>query len=315
MGAAMTNPPPPAPAPPPPPDPASPSEARTFEYQPQPGHDPGPQRGGAGVGMYAALIAMTLLAAGAGYLAYWLWSNERDTTAKLESSQAQVEELREARTEAAEKATSLEEARTLKEKQLEEANQKMQEVSTELAAAQSRLEELDEERAEISERLAEFKRMTEQFRRMIDSGQLEIVFRRGRMIVQLPAQVLFPSGSADLTDEGRAAIRDVARILRKMRGRHFIVGGHTDAVPVSNDDFGSNWELSAARAVNVTEALIKAGLKPQQLVAAGYAEHDPVASNRREDGRQKNRRIEIVLEPKLKPLPDLEGLEAAAAKR
>jgi chemotaxis protein MotB len=216
---------------------------------------------------------------------------------------------------ASERIASLEEERTRKGEQLDDTEQKLQEVSRELAAAQSRLEELSEEQAEISERLAEFKRMTEQFRRMIDGGQLEITFRRGRMIVQLPAQVLFASGNADLTDEGQQAIRDVAKILRRMRERHFIVGGHTDAVPVSNEQFGSNWELSATRAVNVTEALIKAGMRPQQLVAAGYAEHDPVASNARKDGRQKNRRIEIVLEPKLRPLPELEDLQAAAGKR
>src|SRR5690606_5652418 len=144
--------------------------------------------------------------------------------------------------------------------------------------------------------------------------KLEIAFRRGRMIVQLPAQVLFPSGSAELTGEGVEAIADVAKILRDMRDQHFIVGGHTDSIPVSNDEFRSNWELSAARAVNVTESLVKAGLKPGQLVAAGYAEFDPVAKNNTQAGRQKNRRIEIILEPKLREIPDLESLERAAAQ-
>jgi chemotaxis protein MotB len=145
---------------------------------------------------------------------------------------------------------------------------------------------------------------------MIDSGRLKVTFRRGRMIVELPAQVLFPSGSAELTDDGQKSLAEVAHILRVMRGRHFIVGGHTDNVPVSTERFANNWELSTARAVTVTGALIRGGLRPEQLVAAGYSEYDPVARNTSEAGRQKNRRIEIMLEPRLKPIPGLEGSSA-----
>jgi chemotaxis protein MotB len=126
------------------------------------------------------------------------------------------------------------------------------------------------------------------------------------MIVELPAQVLFPSGSAELTADGRKALGEVAKILRSMPRRRFIVAGHTDNVPVSTDRFASNWELSSARAVEVTAEMIRGGLRPEQLVAAGYSEHDPVARNTSDAGRQKNRRIEIILEPRLAPLPGLE---------
>jgi len=138
---------------------------------------------------------------------------------------------------------------------------------------------------------------------MIDSGRLDVTFRRGRMIVELPAQVLFPSGSSELTGDGGKALADVAKVLRSLRSRRFIVAGHTDNIPVATPQFKSNWELSTARAVEVTKELVRGGLRPEQLVAAGYSEYDPVARNSNEKGRQKNRRIEIILEPRLAPMP------------
>ena len=176
------------------------------------------------------------------------------------------------------------------------------ELKTKLGVAEAARGELEEASAELQQSLAEVKRMTQQFQRMIDSGKLEVTYRRGRMIVELPAAVLFASGSADLSDEGRSALREVAAVLRKVPGKRFIVAGHTDNVPISKAQTGfeDNWALSAARAVTVTQALIDSGLHPGHLVAAGYGEYDPVASNTSARGRQKNRRIEIVLEPELR---------------
>lgn len=165
-----------------------------------------------------------------------------------------------------------------------------------LAAATAKLEELEEARAAIDQRLAEFKTLRAKFQRMIDAGTLDITFRRGRMIVELPAAVLFDSGSAELSEAGGEAVTRLAKILRSVPRHRFLVGGHTDNVPAVKA-YKSNWELSAARAVRVTESLIRHGVSPQRLVLAGYAEYDPVAGNGRESGRQKNRRIEIILEP------------------
>jgi len=153
--------------------------------------------------------------------------------------------------------------------------------------------------------MAEYRKVTQQFRSMIDSGKLAVTFRRGRMIVELPAAVLFASGSAELSAPGAAALKEVAAILGNVPGKRFIVAGHTDDVPIIKalTGYSSNWALSAARAVIVTEALLSAGLPPNDLSAAGFGEYDPIASNRAPAGRQKNRRIEIVLEPELKAFP------------
>jgi chemotaxis protein MotB len=247
-------------------------------------------------GAVTVAVLLFAIAAGLGYYASTLWLQNDEARTALASVRRQNEQR-------GTKVVALEAQRDQRDELIKQANAKLFELNTALASAQTRLDELDEERDQIEAQLAEFRQLTRQFQRMIDSGRLTVAFRRGRMIVELPAQVLFPSGSEQLTDEGRKSLGDVAKILRTMRSRRFIVAGHTDDVPVANERFASNWSLSAARAVEVTSALIRGGLRPEQLVAAGYSEYDPVARNASAAGRKKNRRIEIILEPRLAPLP------------
>lgn len=260
-------------------------------------------------------ISLFVLAAALMYYASQLWLQQRDTSAKLKVTNDVLQEVRAQNKERGTKLVALEQQSKESTDKLKASDDKVLELSTALAAAQTRLDELDEERGEIKEQLAEFKQITQQFKRMIDSGRLQVTFRRGRMIVELPAQVLFPSGSDELTDDGQKSLSEVARILRVMRSRRFIVAGHTDNVPVSTEKFANNWELSTARAVRVTAALIRGGLRPEQLVAAGYSEYDPVARNTTEAGKQKNRRIEIILEPRLRPIPGLEPAKPAKSAK
>jgi chemotaxis protein MotB len=90
------------------------------------------------------------------------------------------------------------------------------------------------------------------------------------------------------------------------------VVGHTDNLPLKNAAFADNWELSTARALTVTHVLVKAGMKPQMLLAAGAGEHDPIGSNARATERQRNRRIEIQLLPAIAELPPLPATLGAA---
>jgi chemotaxis protein MotB len=266
-----------------------------------------PSRSSSSAGQ-AWLVASVLLmlAVGLGYSAFKLWTEEESTRKKLEVTHGELTERHRAASVTSEKVEMLEQQKAERDALLQQSNAKLLELNTALAAAETRLAELHEERSEVREQLAEFRQLAQQFKRMIDSGRLEVTFRRGRMIVELPAAVLFPSGSAELTGDGGKSLAEVAKILRGMRGRRFIVAGHTDNIPVATAQFRNNWELSTARAVEVTDALIRGGLRPEQLVAAGYSEYDPVARNGSEKGRQKNRRIEIILEPRLAPMPSLE---------
>ena len=184
-----------------------------------------------------------------------------------------------------------------------------------LQDAETRLEELRRQKAAAEARAATFRGLVEKLRSMIDSGQLKVSIRNGRMLIVLPNDVLFDSGRTDLRQAGQATLRQVAEVLAGIADRRFLVAGHTDNVPIRTARFPSNWELSTARAVEVTKLLVAGGMKPTLLGAAGYAEFDPVAPNETVEGRALNRRIEIILEPNLSDLPSLEGLPSSEPKK
>ena len=186
-----------------------------------------------------------------------------------------------------------------------------------LTSSRAELDDLRKAKEDADKRAAIFKSITEKFKSLIDSGKLQVVMRHGRMVVKLPASVLFSSGSAELSKDGLVAVSEVAHILRQFSDRRFEVAGHTDNIPVTTTSpFKTNLELSAVRAVTVAQALEKGGMIPSHLSAAGYAEFQPVASNKTEAGRQENRRIEIALVPNLSELSALDadaGAPIAAA--
>jgi len=126
--------------------------------------------------------------------------------------------------------------------------------------------------------------------------------------VELSENILFDSGKDELKKEGQEALTQVAGVLSSIANRDFQIAGHTDNIPIKSAKFPSNWELSTARAVEVTRFLADKGVDPSRLSAAGYADTQPVASNSDGDGRRQNRRIEIVLMPNLDELPDLSSL-------
>ena len=176
--------------------------------------------------------------------------------------------------------------------------------------SKKRLDELRKQREAAEARIATFKKLIDRFQSMIDSGQLKVVVRNGRMLISLPDAVLFDSGKTDIKPGGATALAKVAEVLGAMPDRSFVVAGHTDDVPIKTPRFPSNWELSTARAVEVVNYLITKGMKPQALAAAGYGQFDPVGPNDSPEHKAQNRRIEIVLQPNLGELPSMEGLSA-----
>ncbi|MCS6912531.1 MAG: OmpA family protein [Myxococcales bacterium] len=182
-----------------------------------------------------------------------------------------------------------------------------------LEEAKARLEELRRQKAAAEARAATFRKLVSQLRSMIDAGQLKVVIREGRMLIALPDDVLFDSGKTEIKPAGQVALGKIAQVLATVPDRRFLVAGHTDNVPIRRSSrFESNWELSAARAIEVVKFLIANGMRPQVLAAAGYGEFDPIAKNDTPEQRALNRRIEIILQPNLADLPSLEGLEQEA---
>jgi chemotaxis protein MotB len=115
------------------------------------------------------------------------------------------------------------------------------------------------------------------------------------MIISLGEKGVFDSGSDLIKPEGRVLLDTVATSLANI-GNYIRIEGHTDNVPISNSRFPSNWELSAARATGVlTYMVAKFGLPPEALAVAGYGEYRPTASNDTEEGKARNRRVDIVV--------------------
>ena len=179
----------------------------------------------------------------------------------------------------------------------------------EINAMEAALAEAAAREARAAKRLSEYNSMLKQLKSMIDSGKLTVRIVRNKMVIELPEAVLFPSGSAKLKKDGIRVLAELGPVLASIQGREFQVGGHTDNKPIKTKRFPSNWELSGARAIDVTELLIEYGVPGNRISAAAYADTQPSESNETKEGRAKNRRIEISLQPNLDELPDLSSFE------
>jgi chemotaxis protein MotB len=130
------------------------------------------------------------------------------------------------------------------------------------------------------------------------------------LVVTFVSEVLFDSGKAELKSETKHLIKSVSDTIQEEQGRNIGIEGHTDNVPIKLSKWKSNWELSTARAVSVLHYLESCGIAPSRMRATGFGEYHPVATNDSADGRKKNRRVEIILLPKLTP-QELQTLKEA----
>ena len=172
----------------------------------------------------------------------------------------------------------------------------------------ARIAELQKRQEAAEKRAAQYRQMMAKFHDMISAGKLEVQIRDGLMLVKLPDNILFDPGKTEIKKAGKDAIAQVTQILSGIEGRKFQVTGHTDNIPIKSARFKSNWELSTARAVEVTKLMIADGMDPKRLSAAGYADELPVGDNATDEGRRANRRIEIVVQPNIEDLPSMEDM-------
>jgi chemotaxis protein MotB len=157
---------------------------------------------------------------------------------------------------------------------------------------------LVEEKSELEAKSSEYEQLTRSLQTQIAAGDVELSELKGRMTVKLRDRVLFPFGSARITREGQVALDAVASALQGLRGKNVIVAGYTDDVGVSRRaSYADNWELSTMRALAVVRHLQSRGVDPRMLGAAGFSEYRPLVPNDTEEGRSRNRRIEIALTP------------------
>jgi len=146
-----------------------------------------------------------------------------------------------------------------------------------------------------------YESMLEKMKSEISRGQITISELKGKLTVNMVDSILFDSGKAEVKKGGLEILGKVISILKDVKDKSIRIEGHTDNVQISRalaQRYPTNWELSAARAINVARYLQDEGIGPGQLSAAAYGEWKPVAENDTPEGRAKNRRIEIVLVPK-----------------
>jgi chemotaxis protein MotB len=170
---------------------------------------------------------------------------------------------------------------------------------------------------QLSEAQGSFKSFQEKMKDEIARGEIDLEETGGKLRVGVVDKILFDAGEAEISKRGEEVLARVAEALVEIPDKQIQVSGHTDRTPISGKlatQFPSNWELSAARAVHVVRFLAeKAKVPPERLVASGYGEFHPVASNKTSASRAKNRRIEILLTPMFAPVPKAK-LENAGKK-
>jgi len=193
--------------------------------------------------------------------------------------------------------------------------------STEISKLSVTLEEQQKALAEYKARAAQLERIKQRFEQLrrklneLTRFGLAVSIRRNRMIISLPGDVLFASGRDTLTRDGEEILRKVAAVIQgdpSLLSREYQITGHTDNKPLrGGPPFYDNWGLSLMRARRVLLFLIdpdEGGMPVARWSAAGFADTDPVASNEDADGRQKNRRCELIVVPSAEEMLDLQNI-------
>ena len=168
-----------------------------------------------------------------------------------------------------------------------------------LEAEQKRLLDLRRLLQQQSEAVENLRKKMEEALRGFSSNELSVFTKNGRVYVSMQESLLFPSGSAVVNEKGKQALQTVAQALNSNPDINVVVEGHTDSIPIKKA-FEDNWALSVARATSIVRILTNIyAVDPTRVTASGRAYFDPVDTNSTPEGRQRNRRTEIILAPKL----------------
>jgi chemotaxis protein MotB len=212
-------------------------------------------------------------------------------------------------------ATALHDVEDLR-KQFAERGINLENLSASLEQQRKALEEYQRRAEQLEQIRQRFEQLRNKLQKLTQLG-LKVEVRDNRMLIQLPGDVLFDSGSDRLKKEGQNILLQIAEVVRNdadLSKREFQVAGHTDSKPLVGGRFGDNWGLSAMRARSVLKLLTTpqadagGGLDPANWSAAGYGETDPVAGNDSDEGRQRNRRVELVVQPNVEEMLNLNSL-------
>ena len=138
--------------------------------------------------------------------------------------------------------------------------------------------------------------------------EVDVQVLKGVVYISLADNMLYKSGSYELYDRAAETLSKIAKIIKDYNNYDVLIEGNTDDVPISKQNIRNNWDLSCLRASSVVQALqTKYGVDPKRLTAGGRGEYNPIADNNTELGKQRNRRTQIIITPKLDEFMDLIG--------
>jgi chemotaxis protein MotB len=230
----------------------------------------------------------------------------------LERCQAELQQTQTQLASARQQARDEAEEVRRRDDEILELRSQSDKLTRNLSATQREMDDLRRAHAQAEQRSELYRTLVSRLKEMISAGTLAVEIRKGKMIVKLGDQILFDPGQAALKSDGKVALRQVAQVLKEIPDRDFLVAGHTDNRPIKNSPYASNWDLSTARAVTVVRFLQGEGVDPRHLAAAGYSEFDAIEDNNDADKRALNRRIEVVVMPRIDELPAIEVTEPTA---
>ena len=190
------------------------------------------------------------------------------------------------------------------ERNLETIQQKNDKLASDLEAREQKVEELEQILEKQEQAVNGLKDKISQALLSFKEKDLTVDIRNGKVYVSLAEQLLFQSGSIQVDPKGINALEQLANALSDTKDIHIMIEGHTDNVPISRPSqyMKDNWDLSVMRATSISKILINGGVSPEQITASGRGEHSPVTDNESPEGRQKNRRTEIIITPNLDEL-------------
>ncbi len=152
-----------------------------------------------------------------------------------------------------------------------------------------------ESKDKMVELLPSLKRLNEELKEDIAAGRIQISMQPRGLVVSLKQAAFFPSGEETIPPERYPSLEKVAAVIKKLPNP-VRLEGHTDAVPIHNARFASNWDLSAARSITMlTLFSSRFGVPTDQMAISGYAETKPIDSNETDEGRARNRRVDILI--------------------
>jgi chemotaxis protein MotB len=221
---------------------------------------------------------------------------------EIAALQKQKADLEQQKSDVEQQKKAVEQQKSALENDNKALKQQVDGLSQQNAATKKQADALAQEKAALiaanQQRQQQYEALVQGLAKEVEKGQLQVRQYKNMLAVDLAEKVFFDSGKATLKKEGKEVLKKVGEALKGYENKIIRVVGHTDNVPLAKSlqaTFPTNWDLSVARATTVVRFLQEVGIPPERMVPSGRGEYDPVASNDTPEGRQKNRRIEIML--------------------